>query len=132
MRVVLDANILLSALLFPKSAVAELVGKIADKREMVLSNTIIDEATAVVTKKFPAKIGVWEDFLAGITYEYQYVPESYLQSCTAEISDPKDKHVLATAFFAQADVIVTGDKHFFERTYEGIKILHPSEIADKY
>jgi putative PIN family toxin of toxin-antitoxin system len=129
---VLDANILLSAILFPQSAVAVLVNKIADKQEMVLSNTIIDEVTAVVLQKFPTKTGVWEEFLANIAYEYQYVPEAYVQGCTAEISDPKDKHVLATAIFTQADVIVTGDKHFFERTYEGIKILRPSEIADTY
>ena len=132
MKIVLDVNILLSALLFPKSIISDLVNKIAKEYNLILSNTIIDEMKAVVAKKFPSKTEVLGDFFARIAFDYQFIPESYLQNFKAEISDPKDKHVLASAFFTQAEIIITGDNHFFERAYEWIKIMRPYEFLIKY
>jgi len=44
-------------------------------------------------------------------------------------NDPDDDHVLACALAAQADLIVSGDKHFHSLggEYQGIPIVTPAE-----
>jgi putative PIN family toxin of toxin-antitoxin system len=132
MRIVLDANVLLSACLFPGGSISDLVNRITSAHNLVLSSTIIDEMKKAVSRKFPDKTGILEEYLSRLTYEYQYLPEAYLSESEIEISDPKDKHVLASALFAGADILITGDKHFFERRYKDIKVLRPSEFLEKY
>lgn len=46
------------------------------------------------------------------------------------LEDPDDDHVLACAMAAQADVIVSGDRHLLNlKNYEGIDILRPAKLA---
>ena len=128
MRIVLDSNIYFSALVFPKSKVALLLETVSKKYTLILSNTIIDDLTNALRKKVPEVLPALETFFSRLTYEYQFVPLEYIQNLDVQISDPKDKQVLATAYFAEADIIITGDGHFFERTYDGLKIIKPSEF----
>ena len=132
MKVLLDANVILSAVLFPKSAIAGLVKKTAALHTLVLSDTVIDEIKGVVKDKFPAKSNDLTALLAALVYEYQIIPANIIDKYDIQISDPDDKHVLASALFSQAAVLVTGDKHFFERKYDEIEILRPSDYLKKY
>ena len=132
MRVLFDSNVLLSAGLFPKGKVAEAVNYAASKHTIILTNTIIDEVKRVVENKFPESMTLFERFFASLKYEYGYVPEEAVRISQITIGDLKDKHVLVSATFTGADTLVTGDKHFFERKYEGIEILTPADFLKKY
>ena len=132
MKIVVDTNILLSAAFFPQGIVSEVMLAIADGHELILSNTVMEEAKMAAAKKFPAKIDLLETYFAKLNYRYQEVLPTDVQNLQADIDDPKDKHVLAAAFLARAPLIVTGDKHFFSRTYPRIEILTPADFLKKY
>ena len=132
MKVIFDSNVLLSAGIFPNGKAAQVVDYVAAEYMIVLSNTIIDEVKRVVSVKFADRSPCFEKFLAKLTYEYAYVPEKAIEDSKLKISDPDDKHILVSAVFGGADVLITGDKHFFERKYDEIEILTPSDFMAKY
>jgi len=131
-KVIFDSNVLLSAGIFPNGKAAKVVDYVAAQYTIVLSNTIIDEVKRVVNEKFAASLPCFEKFLAKLTYEYAYVPEKVILDSKLEISDPDDKHILVSAVFSGSDVLITGDKHFFERKYDEIEVLTPSDFMAKY
>ena len=55
MRVMLDTNVLLSALLFPGERMNRMMRCIFEKHRLVLSSFVIEELEYVVARKFPAK-----------------------------------------------------------------------------
>ena len=66
MRVMIDTNVLVSALLFPSSQMSELLDKLIDEHEIVLCSHIIDELHRVFDDKFHHKKKVLERFLTKI------------------------------------------------------------------
>ena len=74
MRIMLDTNIIISAGIFGGGRLSELTLIIADKFNLVLSSTIVDELRIVIRKKFPNKILVMEQFLKRLSYEMSYTP----------------------------------------------------------
>lgn len=130
MRVMLDTNVLLSALLFPGQKFDLLLGNIFSCHELVLSNFIVDELRKVVLRKFPQKIEALERFIAAVSFEFVIVPEKYEQ--TVSIRDPNDYPVVLGAFVGCVDVLVTGDKDFTDLNISKPEILTPSAYVDKY
>ena len=128
MRIVLDSNIYFSAPVFPKRKTASLLERVSKEHTLILSNTIINDLTNPIKRKVPELLPALENFFARLTHEYQIVPKEYIDNLKVEISDPNDKHILATAYFAGADMIITGDGHFFERKYNGLQIVKPSDF----
>lgn len=55
MRIMLDTNVLLSALLFPGERMNRMMQYIFEAHRLVLSSFVIDELFFVVRRKFPAK-----------------------------------------------------------------------------
>ena len=49
-----------------------------------------------------------------------------------EIRDAKDRPVVASALAGKADILVTGDKDFFDVSIEGLRILHPIDFAEEF
>jgi len=105
------------------SSVLELI---ATKYQLVLTNSIIDEVKLVVSKKFSNRIADFENFFASLDFEYQHMPSGNFDDI--QIRDVNDKHIIASALFANADILVTGDEDFFEHSYEYLEILRPSEF----
>jgi predicted nucleic acid-binding protein len=56
MRVMLDTNVLISAVIFPNDRMNTLIYKAALSHQLVLSSYIIDELLEVTERKFPAKV----------------------------------------------------------------------------
>jgi predicted nucleic acid-binding protein len=48
------------------------------------------------------------------------------------IRDPKDKIIVSDALITEADILITGDKDFFDRKYGNLEILKPAEFMEKY
>lgn len=132
MRIMIDTNILISAILFRSESLSRLIEKVAEEYTLVLSTYVVDELKAVVERKFPTKVKAIEKFLTALSYELEYSPEDYDGDALFEIRDEKDYMVLYTAIIADVDILITGDKDFENIEIERPEILKPNEFLEKY
>lgn len=119
MRVLIDTNVLLSALLNEKSRVAQVVMYINQnsKYEVLLTDQNIQELHDVIKRKIPKLLPKITDFFEGLHYEALTTP---CERATLPIRDPKDQPILDAAVTNDVDVILTGDKDFL-----ALKLKHP-------
>jgi putative PIN family toxin of toxin-antitoxin system len=108
MRILVDTNILLSAMWFKDSRVAKTLLYVADNHELVLCDRNIAEMRDVIKRKTPDVLADAEVFLAELSYEL--IPS--VEEAEKLIRDPKDQPILNAAIVGGVDVILTGDKDF--------------------
>lgn len=126
MRILVDTNILISAILFPKSQVAQTLLHITEHHDMVLCDTNIYEFREVIGRKKPEKLPDAEVLLAELSYEL--IPAAY--HAEKLIRDAKDQPILNAAIIADVDVILTGDKDFLCLDMEHPQCVSVSEFRD--
>jgi putative PIN family toxin of toxin-antitoxin system len=130
MRVVLDANVLVSALISARGAPAQIVHLWEQQAfELVLSPPILDELERVLHyPRIQGKYGLSDEhvgrFLELIRSTATLVEASTALAVIQE--DPTDDRYLECAVEARASYLVTGDHHLLDlKAYRGIAILQP-------
>jgi putative PIN family toxin of toxin-antitoxin system len=131
MRIMVDANIIVSAILFPKSIVARVFDHIIDNYSLVLSQYTINEVEDVFNEKFPHKIDEMDDVMKKVPYEL-FILEKMYNKKYPEIRDIDDLPVLANAIESNVDLLVTGDKDFDDITIEKPIIINPRKYTEEY
>ena len=125
-RVVFDANILVSALVFPGGQGEAALRRIVEQTDqLVLSRPIVDELLDVLARKFArdaeqlAHVAVFVTELSVIV-----APKRRLRV----VKDDPDNRILECAVAGRAQVIVTGDKALLAlKMYEKVRILNLRE-----
>lgn len=131
MRIMLDTNIQISMLFFPREQFRMTLDYITRNHKLVLSSFIIDELFAVTDRKFPSKKHVVDSFLSNLTYELVYTPHN-IPGNLFEIRDINDYPVLYTAIIENIDIFITGDKDFSDVDIEMPKIMTLIEFMEEY
>jgi len=129
-RVVLDTNVLISALVFggkPRQII-ELFAE--EEIEVAISSEILSELRRKVTTKFPAEAKALESYEALFEEDGEVVK---LGGQTVNASqDPDDNKFIETALIGDCDYIISGDKHLLElKSYKGIKIIKPAAFLKR-
>jgi putative PIN family toxin of toxin-antitoxin system len=131
-RVVLDTNVLVSALLF-KGALSRFV-ELWRKGEMipVISKETFEELTRAL--QYP-KFSLSKDEIKSII-EHEILPYfeiiEVVKTVKGVCKDPEDDKFISCALSASADCIVSGDKDFCDlRQYKTVKIINPSDFLKK-
>src|SRR4030042_1428909 len=132
LRVVLDANVFVSAVLKPQSDLARIFDllKAGKVKLIIISSNILSEIRGVLLypklrkrhRRTPRKI---DDFLKR-TVRVRIITSGKMK--VEEIKDnPEDNKYLAAAAEGKADFIISGDHHLRELgIFQGIRILSPS------
>lgn len=130
MRIVLDTNVLVSALVSPDGLPARLLRLCeAQLLGIVVSDAILDEyRRALGYEKVAARRGRSPADIARLVDEFRsfsdVVAPEQVPSVVAD--DPADDKFLACAVEGSADYIVSGDRHLLQLgEYRGIPILSP-------
>jgi putative PIN family toxin of toxin-antitoxin system len=126
-----DANIIVSAILFPKSVVARAFNHMIDNYSLVLSRYTIDEVEGVFNEKFPHKIDEMNNLMGKVPYEL-FILKEIDNKKYPDIRDMDDLPVLANAIESNVDLLVTGDKDFDDIAIEKPKIINPGKYTEKY
>jgi len=131
LRVVLDANVFVSAVLKPQSDLARIFDLVkAGKVKLIISSDILSEIRGVLLypklrkrhRRTPKKI---DDFLKK-TVRVSIITSGKMK-VEAIKDDPEDNKYLAAAAEGKADFIISGDHHLIELgIFQGIRILSPS------
>ena len=108
MRILIDTNILISAILFPNSRVAKTLIYVTQYHNVVLCDKNVSELRDVLSRKKPEKLLDAEILLVEMSYEL--IPATY--HINQVIRDAKDQPILNAAIIADVDIILTGDKDF--------------------
>jgi len=136
MKVVLDTNIWLSALLW--GGLPDQITQIAETGQIQIfsSEPLLTElANTLTTTKIQRRID-----LIGITAESVYLATRRVVTVVPieeltilQLRDPKDAIVLATAIAANADAIISGDQDLLVLVdFAGIPILSPKEFLNRF
>ena len=126
-----DANIIISAGLFPESIVGKVFAHIVKNHKLVLCQYTIDELTNVFKKKFPERIESLNKFMMKLKYELVNMEIKDYKKYP-RIRDRNDIPLLASSIESKVDVLVTGDKDFDEITIEIPKIIKPKKYMEEY
>ena len=128
MRILIDTNILFSALLFPRSKPAKALLYIAQNHEMLLCDRNIAELRDILNLKTPKYLPDAEALLAEMSYEL--IPA--VDHAEKLIRDAKDQPILNAAIVYDVDVILTGDKDFLESGVNNPRIINPSTFIEQW
>lgn len=132
MRVVLDTNTLVSALLSPNGPPRRLLdGARAQVFELCSSPVLMAELLDVVSReKFATRLAQAGLTPMGIVREIRHLAAMATPTSVPRViaKDADDDHVLACALASNADLIVSGDKHLHSLggEYQGIRIVRPA------
>ena len=136
MRVVLDVNVWISALLW--GGIPGRMLRLARNQNIIIFASealLLELETTLKREKFQQRLeqrGHTVEYLMMVVRELsQLCPTTYIE--VRELRDPKDANILAAGFAANAEAIVTGDLDLLVlNEFEGIAILKPTEFIDGY
>lgn len=130
--VVIDTNVLISAVLFSKSITAMAVRKALTDFDVCMSKSTFDEFCEVVNRKKFAKYFLGreherEDFISDLMEFSQIIEPTYQ---VVDCKDPKDNQFLEVALSCDALYLIMGDKKdlLSMNSYKGITIITAKEF----
>ena len=131
MRVVLDTNVLISALLSPRGTPAEIVRRWeAGEFEVAASPALVAELKRVLTyERVQQRLRFSSDSVAAFIERFRATTVMVRPEARIEViaDDPDDNRVLECAVSSGSRYIVSGDSHLRSlQEYGGIVILAPA------
>lgn len=124
-RVLLDTNIIVSALVFPDSVPARALSVTIETEQLVLTDWILAELHDVIGRKWPRRLPALSGFLDALPYKLLTPGTPGVQ-----IRDADDQPILDAAIAGAVDVIVTGDKDFLVLRISRPRILTAREYLE--
>ena len=126
MRIMIDTNILVSAVLFPNSITAQSMAKAVKEHQILLCSYVLEETYSVFERKFPSKTANLNAYLSKLAYEQLEI--SAVDESTPKMRDDNDRPILQAAINAKADAILTGDKDFHALAIKQPIIISPDAL----
>lgn len=130
MRLVLDTNVVASAMLWGGNPKLLLQARHEKRVELFTSVAVLAELTDILTRsKFANKIATSLLTVDQLVDGYAALTQLVRPTPTPRIvSDPDDDVVIGTALAARADLLVTGDHRLLDiGTYQGVRIVGVAE-----
>jgi hypothetical protein len=135
MRVVLDANVLVSSILSAAGTPARILDAWRDEHfQLLISDAILDEVGRVLRYPKIVKRHLWTEtetdhFVHTLASLAIKTPGSLALNVITD--DPSDNRYLECAVEGSADFIVSGDRDLLDlRAYQGIPIVQPSTFLE--
>lgn len=132
MRIVIDTNVLISAIFFKGKPDIILDAWRTGKLTIILSPEILDEYSRVLHRLSEKYQPVdTSEILYLLTVGCKVIEPRIMKSKIC--ADPDDDKFLAAALGGNSITIISGDKHLLDvNGYSGIEVLRPAEFIQKY
>ncbi|MCK5786975.1 MAG: putative toxin-antitoxin system toxin component, PIN family [Candidatus Sabulitectum sp.] len=132
MQVVVDTNVLISAIFFGGKPELILESWRTGKLDLLITEEILSEYVDVlhrISEKYPG-VDITK-IIPLITKCGILVEPQILNQIICE--DPDDDKFIAAALGSSSKIIITGDKHLLDVSgYSGIEMIKPAEFVKKY
>ena len=133
MRVLIDTNVLLAAILCPNGVAAEAYRlAFCEGNSVLVCDYVIEELKRVVHWKSSGKYdSQLTTFISGLMLaaDAVLVPEEPVEG-EVELRDPNDQPILRGALVSEADIILSGDKDLLEAGIPYPPVLTPRQFID--
>lgn len=134
-RVVLDANQFVSALLIPGSKPDAIMGLVREERIiLLLSEAICEEILRVLTyPKIRNRLNRSDEYLAGFVERLRSVAVVTPGELSLDplATDEDDTKYLVCAIEGNADYIISGDRHLKDlKSFQGVRIVDPAAFLE--
>ncbi len=130
MRIMIDSNIVISALFFPNGRISAILRELLLQHTVCLASFSLDEIEDVAHRKFPDELEIFDAFLDELPYEIIRTPD--VLPAMPWIRDRKDRPILATALTGDVDFLLTGDKDFLDVELTRPILMTPAQFAAMY
>jgi putative PIN family toxin of toxin-antitoxin system len=130
MRILIDTNIIVSAILFPNSVVAQVWNYIIENHHIIICKHSIKELKTVFQRKFPDNIDTLQYFLEHFACEITDAEQTTID--IPPIRDKTDLPILIAAIAASADILLTGDKDFSDIPLYKPSIMTPNTFMKTF
>lgn len=131
MKLVLDTNTVISGFLWKQAPRRLIDAAIEGRIVLTTSAVLIDELTSVIRRaKFSRKISEQGVSVSALLDRYTNLADLVTPARIRRVvlADADDDAVLACALAAQADLIVSGDKHLRNlKSWQGMRITNAAE-----
>ncbi|MBA3590701.1 putative toxin-antitoxin system toxin component, PIN family [Methylibium sp.] len=129
MRLVLDTNVVVSALIWGGTPLELIRAATAGEIEIYTSPVLLAELRAVLAREhLSSRLEKQRSSAEQAIALYGELAVSVSPLVTPRVVLADDDHVLAAALLAGADLIVSGDRHFLSlEAHAGIPIIGPAE-----
>ena len=131
LRVVLDTNVLISAILFGGKPRQILEKAIRGEIRLCLSEPILEELKGVLQR---SKFDYSPEMIQFMLMELMGIADfvNPLETVHVVLEDPEDKRILECAVEAKANYIVTGDLHLLRLSrYRNIEVVNVSAFLER-
>lgn len=128
MKLVLDTNIYIAA--FLAKGLAEDILRLGQRKkvDIFISPDIVKELESKLAGKFKLEQGVVEEFIGLVDQSTALVKPK--QKLSVIKMDPDDDKILECAVEAEADLIISMDKHLLDlKFYQTMGIVHPKTLT---
>ena len=134
MRVMVDANVLRSAMVFRSANMLRVLEHASlPDNELLISSWVIGEVREVTKRKWPDRLSSIDTLLSTMRYELVITPSvNKMDTSLFEIRDPMDYPVLYSAVIGNADVFVTGDRDFEDVRLGRPRIMSPAAYIKRF
>jgi hypothetical protein len=132
-RVVLDTNVVASAILWGGTPRVLLQAAREKRIELFTSTPMLAELTDILgRRKFARKIGASKLTIDQLVEGYAQLASVVRPTATPRIApDPDDDVVIGTALAAKAELIVTGDKPLLSVTeHQGVRVVGVAQAIE--
>jgi len=128
MRVLIDTNVLISAMIWQNSIPATAVFHVAKHHEALICEQSLHELRAIINLKFQKYESDIDAFLSSFRYEQISAKEGV----GPHVRDVKDQTIMDAAAANTVDIILTGDNDFLCMDLSYPQCLKPAEYLEKY
>lgn len=130
MRVLLDTNVLVSAIVLGSRVPMRVYGiALSGDNVLLVPTYVLDELCRVTGLKWPSRLSSVDRFILEAPYEEVPDPGPGFDDSGLDIRDPGDLPVLRAAVAGRADAIVSGDKDFIAAHVGKIPVYTPVAFA---
>ena len=132
MKIMIDTNVLISAILFPNGKAAQaLIKAQTPPCKPYVCDYILDELQRKFKEKFPDNTIELEEFLFNAlkTIKVVNTPKSSIEE-ESLIRDIKDRPILRATKKSKIEYLLTGDKDFLEANIDNPKVISVVELIN--
>ena len=108
-----------------------LINFLSKSHEIVICSYVVDELKELIKSKFNVKIKELDKFLNNFPFDLVYSPTT-IENKLFDIRDVDDYIILHTAIIEDVDILITGDKDFFDIDIDKPEIMTTTEFLEKY